>query len=167
VIRPRALGAIMIVGVFALDQATKFMVSHGFGAAESGSLALTPFLDLALRWNPGISFSLLAQHTTLGVGLLLAFTIAAISALSVWLWRTPHATIGLGLGFIIGGAVGNAVDRFSYGAVIDFLDLHFFGRHFFVFNIADAAINLGVILLIFDGLFLGGTKTPARRSDRS
>ena len=159
--RPRSLGAIAIVAVFALDQATKFAVSHGFGATESGSLPLTPFLDLALRWNPGISFSLLAQHTSLGIGLLLAFTVAAIAALSVWLWRTPHGTVGLGLSLIIGGAVGNAVDRLSYGAVIDFLDLHLAGHHFFVFNIADAAINIGVILLILDGLFLSARSDPA------
>ena len=75
------------------------------------------------------------------------------AALASWLWRTHHAVIGLGLGAIIGGAIGNAVDRLSYGAVVDFLDLHPLGRHFFVFNVADAAINVGVIMLIVDGLF--------------
>ena len=71
--------------------------------------------------------------------------------------------MGLGLGAIIGGALGNGCDRLAYGAVVDFLDLHAFGRHFFVFNVADAAINIGVALLIFDGLFgrSGGQQRPA------
>ena len=76
--------------------------------------------------------------------------------LGLWLWRARAPLIGLGLGAIIGGALGNGYDRLAYGAVADFLDLHAFGRHFFVFNLADAAINVGVALLIFDGLFGSG-----------
>jgi lipoprotein signal peptidase len=75
--------------------------------------------------------------------------------------RAPLAAVGLGA--IIGGALGNGCDRLAYGAVVDFLDLHAFGRHFFVFNVADAAINIGVALLIFDGMFgRGGERQPAK-----
>ena len=82
--------------------------------------------------------------------------------LGFWLWRARALLVGLGLGAVIGGALGNGYDRFAYGAVVDFLDLHAFGRHFFVFNLADAAINLGVALLIFDGLFGVGQADGAR-----
>ncbi len=81
----------------------------------------------------------------------------------MWLWRARSAVVGLGLGLIIGGAIGNGYDRLVYGAVVDFLDLHAFGRHFFVFNLADAAINLGVALLVVDGLF--GATRPERAAN--
>ena len=120
---------------------------------------MTPFLDLALRWNRGISFSLLAQESAAGRWLLLALTAIVTALIALWLWRARALLVGLGLGLIIGGAIGNGYDRLVYGAVVDFLDLHAFGRHFFVFNLADAAINLGVALLIVDGLF--GARRPA------
>ena len=157
----RALGAGIAVAVFALDQAAKFAVVHGFAAVGSEPRPLGPFLDLTLRLNPGISFSFFPQNTALGVGLLLAFTLGAAALLGVWLWRTTDPLIGAGIGAIIGGAIGNAIDRFSYGAVVDFLDLHAFGRHFFVFNLADAAINLGVALLILES-FLGARAGKSR-----
>jgi signal peptidase II len=141
------------VAVFALDQASKFAVVHGFGAPGNAPMFLTPFLDLALYWNRGISFSLFPQDTSAGIWLLLAFTLAAASLLGVWLWFARAPAVALGLGAIIGGALGNGCDRLAYGAVVDFLDLHAFGRHFFVFNVADAAINIGVALLIYDGIF--------------
>jgi lipoprotein signal peptidase len=149
----RVLGCAALVAVFAVDQATKFAVVHGFVAQGQPPLFLTPFLDLTLEWNRGISFSLLPQDTSKGIWLLLGFTLAATALLGVWLWRTRAPLVGLGLGAIIGGALGNACDRWAYGAVVDFLDLHAFDRHFFVFNVADAAINVGVAVLILDGIF--------------
>jgi signal peptidase II len=77
-------------------------------------------------------------------------TLAATGLLAWWLIRSRSALPAAGLGLIIGGALGNAIDRLAHGAVIDYLDLHAFGRHFFVFNVADAAINVGVALLILD-----------------
>jgi signal peptidase II len=160
--RPRTLGALAAVAVFAADQASKFAVVHGVDAEARGPMYLTPFLDLALHWNPGISFSLFPQDSPFGVWALLGVTLAATAALSGWLWFARAPIVGLGLGAIVGGALGNGFDRWAYGAVVDFLDLHAFGRHFFVFNIADAAINLGVVLLIYDALF-GRSADAAKR----
>ena len=148
--RPRALGAIAIVAVVALDRAAKTLVLADFDATASAPAPLTPFLDLALRWNRGISFSLFAQESAAGRWLLLALTAIVTALIALWLWRARAPLVGFGLGLIIGGAIGNGYDRLAYGAVVDFLDLHAFGRHFFVFNIADAAINVGVALLLIE-----------------
>jgi signal peptidase II len=149
--RPRSLGALAIVVVVALDRAAKIVVLSEFDTTASTPIPLTPFLNLALRWNRGISFSLFAQDSAIGRWLLLALTLVVTALIALWLWRAGAPLIGLGLGAIVGGAIGNGYDRLVYGAVVDFLDLHAFGRNFFVFNLADAAINLGVALLIVDG----------------
>jgi signal peptidase II len=150
--RPRSLGAVAIVVVVALDRAAKILVLSDFDATASTPIPLTPFLNLALRWNRGISFSLFAQDSAIGRWLLLALTLVVTALIALWLWRAAAPLVGLGLGAIIGGAIGNGYDRLVYGAVVDFLDLHALGRNFFVFNLADAAINLGVALLIVDGV---------------
>jgi len=158
----RALGLTLAALALALDQASKLYVTRGF---ESGSLEAGPFLpfvDLALQANRGISFSLFRQNGTMGVALLTAFALAVVAFLAVWMWRARSKLMSAGLGLIVGGALGNACDRAAYGAVVDFLDLHAFGRHFFVFNVADAAISLGVALLILDGL-RSETQRPALR----
>ena len=131
-----------------------------FARARFDSTPLTPFLDLTLRWNRGISFSLFARDSASGEAALLAVTLAATGLLAWWLARSRSALPAVGLGLIIGGALGNAIDRLAHGAVVDYLDLHAFGRHFFVFNVADAAINVGVVLLILD--LLSG---PARAKE--
>ena len=136
----------------AIDQATKIAMLGRLGD-DSPPTSLLPFLDLNLRLNRGVSFSFLAQQSKLGVDLLIAFTLAVTAALVVWLLRTRSRLAACGIGAIIGGAIGNVADRFAYGAVVDFLDLHAFGRHFFVFNIADAAINVGVALLLIEALW--------------
>ena len=151
--RPRLLGWLAAILALALDQASKYAVVHALGDSEPVARPMAPFLDLVLRWNKGISFSLLRQDTPLGVALLLGFTLLVVALLGIWLMRAPTRVVAVGLGLIIGGALGNAVDRIGYGAVVDFLDLHALGRHFFVFNIADSAISLGVALLLLDGLF--------------
>jgi signal peptidase II len=151
--RPRAIGVVAVVAVVALDRAAKALVLADFDKTAAAAAPLTPFLDLALRWNRGISFSLFAQESAAGRWLLLALTAIVTALIALWLWRARTPLVGLALGLIVGGAIGNGYDRLVYGAVVDFLDLHAFGRHFFVFNLADAAINLGVALLIFDGLF--------------
>jgi signal peptidase II len=163
---PQRLGALAALAVFALDRASKFAVLERFGGEDVAPKPLMPFLDLALQWNRGISFSFFRQDTPLGVWLLIGFTLAATALLAAWLWRTTSLMAGLGLGAIIGGALGNACDRLAYGAVVDFLDLHAFGRHLFVFNVADAAINVGVAILMLDGLFGRGADKPSQSLTR-
>ena len=164
--RARTLGVLAIVVVVALDRAAKIVVLSNFDATAATPISLgRAFLDLALRWRSRcISFSLFAARSAVGRWLLLALTLVVTALIALWLWRARAPLVGLGLGAIVGGAIGNGYDRLVYGAVIDFLDLHAFGRHFFVFNLADAAINLGVALLILDGLF--GASRPALDAER-
>jgi signal peptidase II len=158
----RRFGALVTLAVLTADQLSKALVLRDFAGTAEAPVPLAPFLDLTLRWNRGVSFSLLTQDTALGQALLLGFTLGATALLGVWLWRSRTWVAATGLGAIIGGALGNALDRALHGAVVDFLDLHLLGRHFFVFNIADAAINVGVALLIVDLVFgSGGSKQAA------
>jgi signal peptidase II len=156
----RALGAAAALAALALDQASKAFIVYGIGMEGREPVVLAPFLSVTLRWNPGISFSLFEQDTSTGRMVLLAFTLAATIFLCVWLWRARGALACLALGAIIGGAIGNAIDRLVYGKVVDFLDFHAFGRNFFVFNLADAAINIGVVLLLAEALFVARRPRP-------
>ena len=145
-----ALGGLIALAVVVVDQIVKAGVLAHSDGSELDSTALGPFLDLTLRWNRGISFSLFAGDSAAGQAVLLGVTLAATGLLAWWLVRSRSALLAAGLGLVIGGALGNAIDRIAHGAVLDYLDLHAFGRHFFVFNVADAAINVGVALLILD-----------------
>jgi signal peptidase II len=152
-VTPRTLGAIAAIVAIALDQLSKYFVTHGFADGALSAGPLMPFLHLALRYNRGVSFSLLTQNGALGAALLTAFSLLVSAFLAAWLWRAKTRLTGVGLGLIIGGALGNAADRAAYGAVVDFLDLHALGYRFFVFNLADAAISAGVALLIVETVF--------------
>ena len=159
------MGGIIALAVVLVDQVVKAGVLAHFRGSEFNSRPLTPFLDLTVRLNRGISFSLFARNSASGEAGLLAVTLAATGLLAWWLVRARSALPAVGLGLIIGGALGNAIDRLAHGAVVDYLDLHAFGRHFFVFNVADAAINIGVVLLILDLLF--APRAPKTRSEGS
>ena len=153
---PRLVGGAVALSVFLADQAAKFAVLAAAPGAAGDSTPILPFLSLALRWNRGISFSLFAQNSAAGRVVLLGVTGAAVALLVWWLSNCHTKLAAAGLGAIIGGALGNAVDRVIHGAVVDYLDLHVFGQHLFVFNLADAAINVGVALLVIDLLFRSG-----------
>ena len=155
---PRLAGGVLALAALALDQGSKRWALGALGAEIREPVALTPFVDLRLSWNQGVSFSLFQAHGGGSRALLLSVTLAATLALALWLWRSTRLASALGLGAIVGGALGNGYDRFAYGAVADFLDLHWGVRHFFIFNLADAAINLGVALLFADLMFAGGAK---------
>jgi signal peptidase II len=159
------MGGIIAFAVVLVDQIVKAGVLAHFGGSAVDPAPLAPFLDLTLRLNRGISFSLFARDSASGEAALLAVTLAATGLLAWWLVRSRSVFPAVGLGLIIGGALGNAIDRVAHGAVIDYLDMHAFGRHFFVFNVADAAINVGVAVLIFDLLLV--PRAPKGRSQGS
>jgi signal peptidase II len=162
--KPPVVGGVVALAVVLIDQIVKAGVLAYSAGSDVEPKPLTPFLDLALRWNRGISFSLFARDSALGQIVLVALTLAVTGLLTLWLFRSRSSLPGVGLGLIIGGALGNAIDRVAHGAVVDYLDLHAFGRHFFVFNVADAAINIGVALLILDLLLApGATKESKSR----
>ena len=163
--KPRALGGLAALAVLILDQASKHWLLYGLGMQDHERMAIAPFLDFELLWNPGISFSLFPQGTPAGRWILLLLTLAATVLLSVWLWRVNSRLGGLGLGAIVGGALGNGYDRFTYNAVVDFLDFHLAGYHFYVFNVADSAITLGVALLLYDGLFASLRAPPLAETE--
>ena len=142
--KPPAVGGLIALAVVLVDQIAKAGVLSYSAQPDVDPTPLTPFLDLTLRWNRGISFSLFARDFASAQVALLVLTLAVVGLLAWWLFRSRSVLPAAGLGLIIGGAVGNAIDRLAHGAVVDYLDLHAFGRHFFVFNIADAAINIGV-----------------------
>ena len=158
---PRALGFLVAAITLAVDQGHKIWMLDVFDIAARQPLALTPFLDLVMAWNPGISYSLLSAETPEGRFALLALSLAATALLGVWLWRAPDRLTTVALGLIVGGALGNAYDRFAYGAVADFFHFHVGGFHWYVFNLADVAIVAGVGLLMYESLFMTGKTSEA------
>jgi signal peptidase II len=150
------LGLATAVVTALADQALKLWLLFVFDLPNRGQVRLTPFLDLVLVWNRGISYGLFQQNGPFGQWLLLALTVAAVILLWVWLTRSTSRITVLSLGLIIGGAIGNAIDRFAYGAVADFVLLHLttasFSFKWYVFNLADAAIVAGVAGLLYDSV---------------
>lgn len=141
---------------FAADQISKYWMIQVFDIGSRGPIQVTPFLDLTLAWNPGISYSMFTANSPLGRWALLAVASAAVALLAVWLWRAQDRLTSISLGLVIGGAVGNALDRWSYGAVADFFYLHTTlpvgPLANYVFNIADVAIVAGVAGLLYESL---------------
>ena len=145
--------------VCALDQASKLWLLWSFDIAIHQPVALTPFLDLVLVWNKGVSYGLLPLDSISGQFLLAGIQIAISAVLWLWLNRSPLALTRLALALIIGGAVGNSIDRVLHGAVADFFLLHLRGLgsdlNWYVFNLADVAIVAGVAVLLYEALFVG------------
>ncbi len=142
--------AIAALAVIA-DQALKAWVHDGLRLAEGQTLPLFGPIQLTGVWNPGVSFNVLQTHQDLIHWALAAFSVGVAIALALWVRSTERAPFAVALGLVIGGAVGNAIDRTRYGAVIDFIDLS--PLHFpWIFNIADSAISVGIGLLLLDML---------------
>jgi signal peptidase II len=140
----------------AVDQAVKLWLLFSLDLGARGIVTLTPFLDLVLTWNTGISYGLFRQEGPLGQWALLTLKAIAVILLWIWLSRATTRLTALSLGLIIGGAIGNAIDRFAYGAVADFMLFHIttatFSFNWYVFNLADVAIVAGVIGLLYETL---------------
>ena len=142
-----ALAALIV----AADQVSKAWVLGGLHLIEGEPIRLLPILRMSLTWNRGFSFGLLANVELARWGLF-AFSIVVAFGLGVWARRVQRPWPALALGLIIGGAIGNAVDRVRFGAVVDFIDVSGIGFFPWIFNVADSAITVGVILLLLDSL---------------
>jgi signal peptidase II len=153
---PLGLGIAAVV--LLVDQAHKAWMLYVYDIGAKGVVRLTPFFDLVLVWNQGVSYGLLTQRSELGRWALILFAFAAAIGLAIWLARTTSLLAAAGIGVIIGGAIGNAIDRVLYGAVADFFSFHAFGYEWYVFNIADTAIVAGVVGLLYESLFGGHKK---------
>jgi signal peptidase II len=150
---PRLLGLACAAAALVIDQAHKLWMLNSYGIEARQPVRLTPFFDLVMAWNPGVSYSLFSARTEEGRWMLLGLTLAATLVLGIWMWRTKLPLTAAGLGMIVGGALGNAYDRFAYGAVADFFHFHVGTFSWYVFNLADCAIVAGVALLLYESLF--------------
>ena len=154
---PFRLGLIVAVLALVLDQASKLWLLLGVRLAETGPIALAPFAELRLIWNYGISYGFFQAESDLGRWVLVAFSVVATVVLVVWMFRTTDRLLAVSLGLVVGGAIGNAVDRAWWGAVVDFA--HLFlpdrSRSWYVFNLADVWIVVGVVGLLYDSLVSG------------
>lgn len=167
--RPLPLGLGFAALLLVLDQASKWWILEVVQLPLHRHIPLFelgPFgFDLTMVWNRGVTFGLLSGEGAWNHLILAGVALAVSAFLLRWLTRAPSRFVALALGAVIGGAIGNVIDRLRFGAVADFLDLHAWGWHWYVFNVADAAIVCGVIALIADSLLRPegrGAKAPQK-----
>jgi signal peptidase II len=145
-----------------LDQVSKFALYDLLVAKEQRAIEVLPFFNLVTVWNYGISFGMFNSGSASGSIIFVGLALAIVVALLVWLRNVTTPLVAAALGLVIGGAIGNVIDRLRFGAVFDFLDFHAAGWHWPAFNIADSAICIGVFLLCIDALFL--TRASAKKA---
>ena len=169
---PQILGLSLIIDIILFDQLSKWWITEyiirplidgtpiGLGEwimnapdrlSAGISTAIMPYFNLTMVWNEGVSFGML-QDAGIWPLAIMAMVISAF--LGHWLWKSTSKFEAVSLGMIIGGAIGNTIDRFRFGAVADFFDVYVGTYHWPAFNIADAAISIGVVLLLIHGMFL-------------
>lgn len=157
-------GLAVAAAACAIDQASKLWLLFVYDLGSRGTVAVMPFFDFVLTWNKGISYGWLQQEGPFGQWALLAVKVIAVALLSIWLTRAGSRLTALALGLIIGGAIGNGIDRAAYGAVADFVLFHIdtaaWRFHWYVFNLADVAIVAGVALLLYES-FVGESAAKA------
>ncbi len=154
-----ATAYLVAAGVILLDQISKYWVLNVLHLPDRPPIQVLPFFHLTMVWNPGVSFGLLRADTPMGKWLLVAFALAIVIALVIWARRLTRPLLAVSVGFMLGGALGNnLIDRIRFGAVVDFVDFHPIFP--WVFNVADAGINVGVALLLIDS-FLSSKKPSA------
>lgn len=151
-------GLVVILVSAAADQALKLWLLRVFDIGARQPVRVGPFIDLVLAWNTGISFSLLPQVGPLGQWALLAVKLIAVLLLCVWLSNATSRMTALALALIIGGAIGNGIDRVIHGAVVDFVLFHIttasWTFRWYVFNLADVAIVAGVVGLLYESIVI-------------
>jgi signal peptidase II len=151
--KTRTIGLITAAFIFAADQFAKYMVTVPFDLKARGQIEILPFFNLTWVENYGVSMGFLTADTEFGKWLLIALTGAIAVGVLVWIWREKNRQDVLALGMILGGALGNILDRVRFGHVVDFAD--FQALYFpWVFNVADAAITMGVVILLLRALLV-------------
>jgi signal peptidase II len=161
--RNRTLGLSVAAALFLFDQATKWIVVNILQLEQQKLIEILPFFDLRWVQNFGVSMGLLTASSDLTRWLLVGLTAAIATFVAVWMWREKRRDDALALSFVLGGALGNILDRVRFGYVVDFADLHFGEiRPFLVFNVADAAITIGVLLLLVRALLTRDGKSPRK-----
>jgi len=148
-------GLMLAATTVAIDQLHKSWMIGFLSDRGRSKIELAPFFDIVMVWNKGVSYGLLKQDSPAGRWALIGFAIVAVLVLVSWLATLIDRLPALGVGFIIGGALSNAIDRIHYGAVADFFSFHAGGYYWYVFNLADAAIVIGVAGLLYGALKSG------------
>ncbi len=150
--RRLALGLGLSLAVIAADQISKWwIVEHMMNPPRV--IPVAPFFNLVMGWNRGVSFGLFNWDLAAAAWVLSGLALVIVAVLLAWMAKEERATTIAALGLVIGGALGNVIDRVRFGAVADFLDFHAFGFHWPAFNAADTAISLGALALVADALF--------------
>jgi signal peptidase II len=147
-------GLIAAAVVLLADQASKWWILNVLDLARRGAVHVAPLVDFVLAWNTGISYGWFQNEGAAGQAILLAIKAVAVVALAIWMARSHTLLASIALGLIIGGAIGNGIDRLAYGAVVDFvlLQAEIAGKTYswYVFNLADVGIVAGVAGLLYD-----------------
>ncbi|NND50164.1 MAG: signal peptidase II [Rhizobiales bacterium] len=161
---PRSrLGLAVAFAVFVIDRVNKHWLVDIYDLPARGVIEVTGFFDIVMVWNRGISYGLLQQDGDLGRYGLIVLALILSLVLVIWLARTTSAAMALALGLVIGGALSNPIDRMIWGAVADFYRLHAWGYSWYVFNVADAAIVVGAIFLLYLSFDFGHKSAEKRR----
>ena len=168
--RNRIIGLALAASIFLIDQFIKWLVVEPLQLREKDVIGLLPFFDLRWTQNFGVSLGLFEATSMEMRWILVAVTAGIALVVAIWMLREKELGDILGLGMIIGGALGNIRDRYNLGYVIDYADLHFGDfRPFLIFNVADAAITIGVVIILARSFFFsekdddtGPNTTPAR-----
>jgi len=152
---PREWGLVAAACALIADQGSKFGLLYGLNFLHmepSQNIPVLPFFNLVMVWNPGISYGLFPASSIWGTAALVLVSLAAVAGLGYWLWGMTSLSLAVGVGLVIGGALGNLIDRLVYGRVADFFHFYGFGYDWYVFNIADIAITFGAVAIIYEVL---------------
>jgi signal peptidase II len=150
---PQRLALLLSVVVIAADQISKASLHDYLSTTGQRVVEILPFLNLVAVWNYGVSFGVFNHGPAAGSWVFVGLAIVIVVVLATWVVRADRLLPAAALGLVIGGALGNVIDRVRQGAVFDFIDLHALGVHFWAFNVADSGISIGVVLLLMDSLF--------------
>ena len=157
----RRIGLTVAAAIFLIDQAVKWVVTYPLQLPHRLTIEILPFFTLRWLKNTGVSMGLLTADSELGRWLLVALTCAIAAFVAFWMWREKRRDDTIALALVLGGALGNILDRVRLGYVVDYADLHIGDIHpFLVFNVGDAAITIGVLLLLVRALLTRDRKVP-------